>query len=79
MTLRYEEFDLAAVRTYPLGSRASKVTVADFAAPHRPGDGIRGFVARLPRQLAGADFRAIVEAILAAHRDGVLFQRQHAH
>jgi hypothetical protein len=68
MTLPYEEFDLSGVHTYPLASRASKVTVSDFAQPHRPGDGIRGFVDRLPRQLAGHDFRAVVDAVLAAHR-----------
>jgi hypothetical protein len=68
MKLPYEEFDLSAVRTYPLASRPSKVTVADFAQPHQPGDGLPAFVAHLPRQLAGADFRAIVDAVRAAHR-----------
>ena len=68
MKLPYEEFDLSAVRTYPLGSRASKVTREDFARPHRPGDGIRGFVDSLPRLLAAGDFRAVVEAIVAAYR-----------
>jgi hypothetical protein len=68
MKLPYEEFDLSAVRTYPLASRASKVSVADFARPHRPGDDITAFVAHLPQQLAGADFRAVVDAVLAANR-----------
>ena len=68
MKLPYEEFDLSGVRTYPLASRAGKVTIADFAKPHQPGEGIRAFVAGLPRQLAGADFQAVVEAVLAAHR-----------
>ena len=66
--LPYEEFDLSGVRTYPLASRTGKVTVADFGQPHRAGDGITAFVDRLPRLLAGADFRAVVDAILAAHR-----------
>ena len=68
MKLSYEEFDLSGVRTYPLASRASKVLVADFAQPHHVGDGIRAFVAHLPRQLAGADFRAVVDALVAARR-----------
>ena len=68
MKLPYEEFDLSGVRTYPLASRASKVTLADFAHPHHAGDGIQGFVSRLPRLLAGADFRAVIEAVLAANR-----------
>jgi hypothetical protein len=68
MRLPYERFDLAGVRTYPLATRTSKVTVAEFAAPHRPGDGIRAFVERLPRLLAGTDFRAVVDAVVAARR-----------
>jgi hypothetical protein len=68
MKLPYEEFDLSGVRTYPLATRAGKVRVADFAQPHRPGDGVRGLVASLPRQLAGADFRAVVDAVLVANR-----------
>jgi hypothetical protein len=68
MKLPYEEFDLAGVRTYPLASRESKVRVADFARPHRPGEGIGGFLDSLPRQLAGNDLRAVVAAVLAARR-----------
>jgi hypothetical protein len=70
MKLPYEEFDLSGVRTYPLASRPSKVSIADFAQPHRRGEGVRAFVASLPRQLAGADFRAVVDAVLAAHAGG---------
>ncbi|MFN2445363.1 MAG: hypothetical protein ABR606_07255 [Vicinamibacterales bacterium] len=69
MRFPYEEFDLSGVRTYPLASRASKVRVDDFAAPYRRGSGIDGWLASLPRLLAGADFRAVIDALLAA-RDG---------
>ena len=68
MKLRYEEFDLSGIRTYPLASRASKVRLADFARPHRPGGGVQELVASLPRLLAGNDFRAVVEATIAARR-----------
>jgi hypothetical protein len=40
----------------------------DFARPLPPGSGIRAFVDSLPRLLAGADFRAVVDAIVAARR-----------
>lgn len=70
MPFPYEELDLSGVRTYPLASRASKVTVADFASPYRRGDGVAGLIARLPRLLAGADFRAVVEALGEARRRG---------
>ena len=33
MKLPYEEFNLSAVKTYPLGSRESKVGLAQFATP----------------------------------------------
>ena len=68
MKLPYEEFDLSHVRTYPLQSRASKVDLSRFARPHVPGEGIGRFVERLPRLLAGNDFRAVVEAVLEARR-----------
>jgi hypothetical protein len=70
MKLPYEEFDVSGVRTYPLASRVGKVRVADFARPHRAGEGLRAFVEHLPRQLAGNDFRAVVDAVLAARRNG---------
>jgi hypothetical protein len=66
----YELFDLSGVRTYPLASRASKAHAADFATPHRPGTGMGGFVESLPDILAGADFKAVVRAIVAARQSG---------
>jgi len=69
MKLPYEEFDLSGVRTYPLGSRESKVGVGQFATPHRKGDGIAGWLSRLPDILAGRDFAAVVEAMVRARHD----------
>jgi Deoxyhypusine synthase len=69
MPFPYEEFDLSAVRTYPLSSRPSKVRVRDFAAPFQRGSGLAGLMASLPEILAGADFRAVVAAIRDARRD----------
>jgi hypothetical protein len=63
----YEEFDLSAVRTYPLASRKSKASAADFARPHTVGSGVATFVDSLPSILAGGDFKAVVGAIHAAH------------
>jgi hypothetical protein len=69
MKLPYEEFDLSGVRTYPLESRPSKVSVAQFAKPHRPGAGVANLVQSLPDQLAAADFKRIVAAVTRARRD----------
>jgi hypothetical protein len=68
MKLPYQEVDLSRVTTYPLDGRDSKVRVAQFARAHRPGDGIRGWLDRLPRLLAGDDLRAVVDALVAARR-----------
>ena len=68
MRLPYEEFDLSGVKTYPLGSRESKVTLAQFAALYKKGDGIRGWLRSLPRLLAAGDFTAVVNAMLAARQ-----------
>jgi hypothetical protein len=68
MKLPYEEFDLSQVRTYPLESRSSKVSVTQFARPHRPGGGLGAFIDGLPRLLAGEELRAVVAAVLAARR-----------
>ena len=66
MKLRYEEFDLSGVRTYPLASRKSKANVAEFATRVTPQQTVGEFVASLPDILAGADFKAVVAAVRAA-------------
>ncbi len=70
MPYPYEEFDLSAIHTYPLRSRKSKARAEDFAQPYRPGTGLAGLLDTLPAILAGADFRAVVSAMLEAHRHG---------
>jgi len=59
---------LDSVRTYPLRSRASKVTVSDFAREARPGASIKQWVESLPRILAGQSFRAVIQALERARR-----------
>jgi hypothetical protein len=66
----YEEFDLSDVRTYPLASRVSKANAPDFARPYVPGSGIRGWRASLPNLLGAADFEAVVDHLIDAHRRG---------
>jgi hypothetical protein len=65
----YEEFDLSAVRTYPLASRRSKAKASDFATPFK-GDGGAAFVDSLPSILGGADLKAVAAAMRAARDDG---------
>src|ERR1043166_6104285 len=59
---------LGDVATYPLASRKSKVSIADFAEPVSPNAPLTKFLDSLPAILAAADFRAITSAIHAAKR-----------
>ena len=68
MPFSYEEFDLSGVTTYPLTSRASKVSVDDFGRPASAGDTVGAFVEGLPNILAAADFKSIVRAMTSARR-----------
>lgn len=70
MKLPYEEFDLSGLKTYPLRSRSSKVSLAQFATPHKKGAGIAGLLRSLPGLLAAQDFKDVVAAILAARNNG---------
>jgi hypothetical protein len=73
MPLPREEFDLSAVRTYPLSSRRSKARAEDFARPIAEGASFHDWFASLPAILAGADLRRVVEALRAARaRDAAI-------
>jgi hypothetical protein len=61
---------LDKVRTYPLASRPSKVTVRDFAKVARCGADVRAWLDSLPHILAGESFRAAVSAIEKARAKG---------
>lgn len=65
-----EPIDLRRVTTYPLAERRNKVSVRDFATVYEPQGGLRAFLDSLPNILIGNDFRAVVAAVLAAHRAG---------
>ena len=70
MKLPYEEFDLSGVKTYPLRSRQSKVSLAQFATPYKKGAGVPGLIRSLPALLAAQDFRDVVAAIATARNAG---------
>lgn len=60
---RIHPIKLTGVRTYPLESRPSKVSVADFAEVAGSRVAIRDWVDSLPRILAANDFRAVVAGL----------------
>ncbi len=62
--------DLSRLKTYPLQRRHSKVRVSDFSAPWRRGRSFKRFLGTLPDILAVQTYRAVVQAIVRAHRRG---------
>ena len=65
-----EPLDFSGLHTYSLFERPSKVGVADFAGPLRPGMRLAEFLTALPKQLAGQDFPELVSRLAAAKRAG---------
>ena len=55
--------DLKGTRTYPLASRVSKVSVADFGKPHARGATVARFASSLPRILAADQLREVAERV----------------
>lgn len=60
--------DRAPLKTCPLASRKSKVDRADFAHPWKPQGTLEDFLERLPNILGAKDFKAVVSAIVKAHK-----------
>jgi hypothetical protein len=59
---------LGAVRTYPLASRKSKVSVRDFAKPTAANASLAKFLDSLPTILAAEDLRNVLSAIHTARK-----------
>src|SRR5438552_4818749 len=63
-----QPLSLGAVRTYPLASRKSKVSVRDFAKPAGTNSSLTKFLDSLPDILAGEDLRNLLSAIHIARK-----------
>lgn len=64
------DLDLSRLRRTSLFSRKSKVSFAGFGKPVRRGMSFARFLDGLPRYLAAADLRAVVDAVVRAKRRG---------
>jgi len=62
----FHPLDLEGVKTYPLASRSSKVSLDDFAKPIDNGATISDFLSRLPNILAVQSLRQLVARIKRA-------------
>src|SRR5437660_1629108 len=63
-----QPLSLGAVRTYPLASRKSKVSVRDFAKPSGTNSSLTTFLDSLPDILTGEDLRNLLSAIHIARK-----------
>ncbi len=60
--------DFSGVRTYPLKSRKSKVSIKEFGRPYQEKDRITPFIDSLPNILAAKDLKAVIAAVVLAHK-----------
>ncbi|MCC6743177.1 MAG: hypothetical protein IT175_04885 [Acidobacteria bacterium] len=60
-----EPFDMSALKTYPLASRPSKVSVADFATPYAGGS-FSAFLSSLPKVLAAVELLELARRVREA-------------
>lgn len=65
---RFAPLAFDRISTYPLASRPSKVTTADFALPLRDDSSVKDFLAGLPNILAARELKELAERIREAHR-----------
>jgi len=68
--MEFPPLDFTRIRTYPLRERDNKVRRDQLAQPWPPGGSFAKFLDSLPAILAGNDFRAVVDATVAAIRQG---------
>lgn len=61
-----QPLNFQGLRTYPLASRPSKVSVGQFAKPARQGESFAEFLDSLPRILAAEDLRSVAQAVMEA-------------
>jgi len=60
--------DFSRIRTYPLKSRKSKVSIREFGRPLKRRGRITPFIKTLPDILAARDLRAVIDAVVLARR-----------
>jgi hypothetical protein len=68
---RLQDLDLSRIKTYSIATRDNKVNVAEhFASAPQAGMSFAAFMESLPRLLGADSVRGVVDAILAARRNG---------
>lgn len=58
----------SGIKTYPLQSRPSKVSIADFGRPWEKEKSFRDFMMSMPDILAGKDFKEFINILISSRR-----------
>jgi len=66
MKHKLKPLSLEQLKTYPLKSRNSKVSLTDFAVPWESGGSFQTFIDKLPNILAATDLKAVTASIIKA-------------
>jgi hypothetical protein len=69
LDMKYKQIDMSRLKTYSLKDRSSKVSAEKSALPHKKGNSFEEFIKRLPGFLASQDLKAVVQAIVKAHKN----------
>ncbi len=78
--MEFPPLDFRRIRTYPIRERPNKVRLDEFARVWKAGGSFAEFLDSLPRILVGNEFRAVVDATVAAvknHRPVVVMMGAH--
>lgn len=67
--MEFPPLDFSRIRTYPIKERPNKVHLDEIARVWKAGGSFAQFIDSLPKILVGKDFRAIVDATVAAVRN----------
>lgn len=67
---QHKPYDLAALKTYDLSSRPSKVFHDDLGRPVEASASAEDWLLSLPKQLAANDIRRVTNHLCRAHREG---------
>lgn len=67
--IEFLPLDFSKIKTYPIQKRSNKVGQNTLAKPLTKGSSLAQFFDALPHVLVADDFRAIVQAVVTAHRE----------
>ncbi len=68
--MKFDDIDYKNITTYSIKDRKSKVSVDDFATPHKKGGSFENFLATLPKTLAAQNINNVINAVARAKEAG---------